>query len=524
MSLLDWLIFAVLLSGLVAIGWSFRRYMKSVADFLVVNRGMRTYLGVSTWGSEAIGLISIAYIAEQGFRSGIGLAWMILLNMILYIPLFGVIGFGIRRFRATNVQTIPKYHELRFSRGVRICNGIVLATGGILNMAIFPAVSSHFLMRFMGLSTDVTLMGVEFQTAHIVMVLLICISLAIALMGGMVTVIVTDYVQSLILAIALFIITALSLWHVGFAGIDRTLRERFGEAGFNPFVTSGDGDGYGLTWVVFFLLSGTLAPLCFPPSTTKLAATDSTNTTRKLAFLNQVLSPGRTMLVLLWGVCALAAAGPISSEQAGSTDFARYATADFAHQVTPMGLMGICAAGMVFAYVATSNSYYLAWAAIVVNDVVAPMRRDPLTQQAHIRLLRIVMICIAAFLLAWGLLYDPEESLLEYIYLTGAIMTGAAIVTFFGLYWRRANSMGAYLTVALCLLVPVADLVGKKLMDDYPLKGHESGLIALLLSFAAFVVCGLLSRSGEARWHNYGDDVREEDRLRKAAVIGRAHA
>ncbi len=523
MSLLDWVIFAVLLFGLVGIGWSFRRYMHSVADFLVANRSVRTYLGVSTWGAEAIGLISIAYIAEQGFRSGIGLAWMNLINMALYIPLFGIIGLGIRRFRATNVQTIPQYHELRFSRGVRISNGVVLATGGILNMAIFPAVSSHFLLRFMGLPAEVAMFGVELQTAHIFMVLLICISLAIALMGGMVTVIVTDYVQSLILSMTLFIITALSLWHVGFAGIDRTLRSSFGEAGFNPFVTNGDGEGYGLTWVLFFLLSGMLAPLCFPPSTTKLAATDSTNTTRKLALLNQILSPGRTMLVLLWGVCALAAMGPISAEQAATKDFARYATADFAHSVTPMGLLGICAAGMVFAYVATSNSYYLAWAAIVVNDVIAPLRRDPLSQKSHIRLLRLVMTAIAVFLLAWGLLYDPEESLLEYIYLTGAIMTGAAIVTFFGLYWHRANSMGAYLTVAFCMLVPLADLIGKKLIDDYPLKGHESGLIALLLSFVAFVVCGLFSSSGEARWHNYGADVREEDRLRKAAATGAAH-
>lgn len=524
MNSIDWVIFIGLLAGLVAIGWHFRRYMRSVADFLVVNRSMRTYLGVSTWGAEGIGLISIAYISEQGLRSGIGLAWMTLLNMALYIPLFGVIGLGIRRFRATNVQTIPQYHELRFSKGVRVSNGIVLATGGILNMAIFPAVSSHFLLRFMGLPAEVVLLGIEWQSAHIAMAVLVIISLAIALMGGMVTVIVTDYVQSLILALTLFIISAMAIWHVGFTGIDRTLRERFGEAGFNPFVTTGEGDGYGLTWVVFFILSGMLAPLCFPPSTTKLAATDSTNTTRKLALLNQVLSPGRTMLVLLWGVCALAAMQITTGQPAPSGDIARYATADFAHSVTPAGLLGLCAAGMVFAYVATSNSYYLAWAAIVVNDIIAPLRKEPLSQKLHIRLLRIVMVCIAAFLLLWGLLYDPEESLLEYIYLTGAIMTGAAIVTFFGLYWSRANSAGAYLTVAICMLVPIADLVGKKVVDDYPLKGHESGLTALLLSFAAFIVCGLLSKSGEARWHDYGVDVREEDRQRQAIAAGVAHA
>jgi SSS family solute:Na+ symporter len=516
MNLVDWLIFVALLAGLVGLSWGVRRYMRSVADFLVVNRNMRTYLGVSTWGMEGIGLISIAYISEQGFTSGLSYVWMTLLNTALYIPIFGILGFGIRRFRATRVQTIPQYHELRFSKGVRISNGIALAAGGILNMAIFPIVSSHFLIRFMGLPNTFGLFGVEWQCVYVIMLLLIAISLAIALMGGMVTVIVTDYAQSVILVSTLFIITALSLHRIGFEKFDSTLRQNFGEAGFNPFVTSESGAGLGITWVAFFILSGMLAPLCFPPSTTKLSSTDSTNTTRKLALLNQILSPGRAIIVLLWGVCALAAMGA-SPPSTGGVDYARYATADFAHSVTPSGLLGLCAAGLVFAYVATGNSYYLAWSAIVVNDVVSPLRSRPMSQQQHIRLLRIVMICIAIFLFIWGLLYDPAESLLEYIYLTGAIMTAAAIVTFFGLYWRRANSFGAYLTVAFCLIVPVADLIGKKLVDHYPLKGHHSGLIAIVLSFTAFLITGLLSRSGQARWHDYGQNVREEDRLRKAA-------
>lgn len=519
MKAVDWLIFAALLTGLVALSWAFRRYMRSVADFLIVNRSMRTYLGVSTWGMEGIGLISIAYIAEQGFTSGLSYVWMTLLNTALYIPVFGILGFGIRRFRATRVQTIPQYHELRFSKGVRISNGIALAAGGILNMAIFPIVSSHFLIRFMGLPNTVELLGAEWQCVYLIMLMLIGISLAIALMGGMVTVIVTDYAQSVILVSTLFIITALSLYRVGFEKFDRTLHENFGEAGFNPFVTSDEGQGFGVTWVAFFILSGMLAPLCFPPSTTKLSSTDSTNTTRKLALMNQILSPGRAIIVLLWGVCALAAMGATPPSD-GSVDYARYATAVFAHSVTPTGLLGLCAAGMVFAYVATGNSYYLAWAAIVVNDVIAPLRTKPMSQQLHIGFLRVVMVCIAIFLFVWGLLYDPTESLLEYIYLTGAIMTAAAIVTFFGLYWRRANSLGAYLTVAFCLLIPIADIIGKKLIDNYPLRGHESGLIAILLSFTAFFITGMMSRSGEARWHDYGEDVREEDKIRKAASIG----
>lgn len=67
-----------------------------------------------------------------------------------------------------------------------------------------------------------------------------------------------------------------------------------------------------------------------------------------------------------------------------------------------------------------------------------------------------------------------------------------------------------------CLAVPLADIVCKNILKiNYPLQSHESGLIALLLSFAAFAVCGLLSRSGERNWVDYGKIARREDALAK---------
>ena len=201
MALLDWIVFVVLLAAMAVTAWSVRRYMQSVADFILANRSMRKYLGLSTWGAEGIGLVSIAYLTEQGFTSGLGYAWMTLLNMLLYIPLFGIIGFGIRRYRATCAQTIPQYHEMRFGKGVRVCSGVVLVTGGILNMAIFPVVSSHFLLRFMGIPETVNVLGVSLQSVPLCIFGLISISLTVAMMGGMVTVIATDYAQAVSLTV-----------------------------------------------------------------------------------------------------------------------------------------------------------------------------------------------------------------------------------------------------------------------------------------------------------------------------------
>ena len=75
----------------------------------------------------------------------------------------------------------------------------------------------------------------------------------------MVTVIVTDYIQSAVLAVAMFMITFFIIRHVGLTGIDESLKTNLGQAAFNPFVANKDG-GYGVIWVVFFVMSAVLAP------------------------------------------------------------------------------------------------------------------------------------------------------------------------------------------------------------------------------------------------------------------------
>ncbi|MCC7085072.1 MAG: sodium:solute symporter family protein [Pirellulales bacterium] len=510
MYLVDWFVLVVLLLALLGVGWWCRRYMRSVADFVVVNRKMRKYLGLSTWSAEGVGLITVVYMAEQGFREGLAYVWLTLANMLLYVPLFGILGFGIRRYRATRVQTIPQFHEMRYSRGVRVCVGVALAVGGILNMAVFPILSSRFLVALLDLPTNVNLVGYTCDTAYPIMAVLIAISLALAVSGGMVSVIITDYLQSIILSFSIFFITALIFLKVGLSRITDTMQQVIGERAFNPLAEG----GYGVSWIVFFVLSGVLAPLTFPPSTTKLSSADKPDTTRHMALLAGLFQSGRGIIVLLWGVAALAMLGATAPTGVDSDQYARYATATFIREISLPGTLGLCITGLLFAYFTTGNSYSVSWAAIVVNDIVQPLRSKPLEAKSHIWLMRWVIVAIGCFLFFWGIVFDPKESILSYIYLTGAIFTAAGVITFVGLYWRRANAMGAYLTVLFCMLVPLTDIVCKNILKiNYPLESHQSGLIALLLSFVAFLVCGMLSRSGERKWVDYGALARREDAL-----------
>ena len=243
---------------------------------------------------------------------------------------------------------------------------------------------------------------------------------------------------------------------------------------------------------------------------------------RKMLLIQKLFQRGRNMMILLWGIGAMAVMGAVAQGGVSDNEWPRYASAVFVRNISPIGLVGFCGAGLMFAYITTDNSYYLAWSAIIVNNIITPLRKTPLSLEQHLKLLRIVIVCIAVFLLTWGLLYKQQESILSYLYLTGAIFTAAGILTFVGLYWKRANPLGAYLVVGICIIIPMADLIGKQIMEkEYPLKGHQSGLLALVLAFAAMGICGLFSKSGLAKWKNYGELVRLEDQQRRAAREGK---
>ncbi|GAI01567.1 unnamed protein product, partial [marine sediment metagenome] len=81
-------------------------------------------------------------------------------------------------------------------------------------------------------------------------------------------------------------------------------------------------------------------------------------------------------------------------------------------------------------------------------------------------LTRIFIVAIGIFILVWGLWYDLGQDLWDYMAISGAIyFTGAIALLVFGLYWKRASKVGAYLALvcgfgAISGLKPVQALLG----------------------------------------------------------------
>ena len=113
-----------------------------------------------------------------------------------------------------------------------------------------------------------------------------------------------------------------------------------------------------------------------------------------------------------------------------------YAMPMFLAQILPAGLIGVITAGMIAAFMSTHDSYLLCWASVLTQDVVAPLYENSsrqLTSGARIVLSRFFIVAIGIYVLYWGLIYNGEDDIWDYMAVTGAIyFTGACCAPAWG--------------------------------------------------------------------------------------------
>lgn len=430
MEVLDWLIVAFSLGGTLVIGYGVRKYVGRLSDYLVAGRGLGVYAGTASLVSTEIGIITYLYYAELGFVTGFS---CFIAGLIVALVAFAVgrTGFVVARLRALQLMTIPQYFEVRYSRGVRVLAGVLMATGGALNLGIFPRLEASFLNIVMGIPE-------EYLVAT--MALLLIIGLIYTALGGMVSVIVTNYIQYLLLALGTVTVTFVMLGAVGWSGITSAVEEQLGRDGFNP-LTHPD---LGPVFILWQLLIWTALMTVWQSVAMRAFAARDTRTVKKIFTLTSGLFLGRAIIPMFWGAAALAFFGVASKADPLS------AMPRMLSSLLPSGLLGLMLAGMLAASLSTYSGYLLGWSSIISQDILKPLIRRPLGEKGSLRLSRGCVVGLAVFILFWGLIYELPGSAYFYLQVTGNLfLAGTFVAIAAGLYWDRASVLGAYLALIL---------------------------------------------------------------------------
>ncbi|MDY0165320.1 MAG: sodium:solute symporter family protein [Thermoguttaceae bacterium] len=474
---IDWVIVILYPLISVGIGLYVRKLIVNMSDFVVAGRGLGVCLGIATMTGTELGLITVMYSSQKGFVGGFA-AFHIALVAGMVTFLVGATGFFVYRLREMGVMTIPEFYERRFDRKTRILGGIMMALGGVLNMGLFLKVGSMFLVGVTGTS------NVEWAL-DAVMISLTALVLIYTCLGGMVSVVIADYVQFVVLSFGLLLATVLAACHLGWANIFDTVQQEMGVGGFDPTVAE---SGFGWEYIIWMGFMGLVSCGIWPTAVARALAMDSPKAVKRQYMYTSVSFLIRFLIPYFWGICAFVFVmqhadlkqlffpggypAPDTLPEGVAAYDNLYAMPLFLGRILPAGLIGLVTAGMIAAFMSTHDSYLLCWSSVLTQDVVAPLGEvwgRPLSSRARVTLTRVLIVVIGLYVLAWGLIYHGEDDIWDYMAVTGAVyFTGAFALLLGGLYWRRASSTGAFLALlaglsAILGLSPVQQGLGKVL-------------------------------------------------------------
>ena len=497
---LDWVIVITYPLISLGIGLYVRKLIVNMNDFVVAGRGLGVFLGIATMTGTELGLITVMYSAQKGFTGGFA-AFHIALIAGVVTFFVGATGFIVFRLREMGVMTIPEFYERRFDRKTRILGGIMMAFGGILNMGLFLKVGSMFIVGVTGMSET----GYAVET---VMVFLITLVLIYTCLGGMVSVVISDYVQFVVLSFGILLTTVLAVHYLGWSNIFDTVQAEMKRGGFDPTVAE---SGFGWEYIIWMGFLGLVSCGIWPTSVARALAMDSPQAVKRQYMFASISYMIRFLVPYFWGICAFVfimqhadlkevffPAGYPAPENLPDGMRAAdnlYAMPQFLGEILPAGVIGIITAGMVAAFMSTHDSYLLCWSSVLTQDVVAPIREaggKPLSSKARVTLTRVFIVAIGIYVLYWGLIYKGRNDIWDYMAVTGAIyFSGAFALLLGGLYWRRASSTGAFLALlagmtAVVGLTPVQDAIG------IPIASERVGLISIGATILAMVFGSLL--------------------------------
>ncbi len=467
-SLLDWVIVVLYLAGTLAAGLYGRRYIAGIAEYLVAGRELGVFLGVATLAATEIGTITFMYYAELGYKTGFAsfINGLIAGAVMIFI---GQTGFVIRRLRAMGLMTVPEFFEARYSRRLRILAGILVATGGILNMGVFLKVEGLFLA---------IISGIPLQYLKVTMTAILALELIYTVLGGMVSVVITDFLQFLALSTGALIITLYCIRVTGLGHMYDAVAQTMGLAGFSPFVNP----SYGWTWILFQTLLWLAVDTCWQTTAMRTFSARNPEISRRVFSWTGLIFVGRGMLPMLWGIAALAMLGPRQNSLE--------AMPRLLAGILPHGALGLVVAGMLAATMSVNSSYLLGWSSIIAQDIVLPLRRRPLSSRGQVILNRVANLFVSLFILFWGIWYTLPGPTYFYLNITASIFLGGTLAAVVGgLYWKRAHTLGGY----CALILGAAGAVG---FFFFRVPANYAGLGSFALAAAGMVVGSLVGQ----RW------------------------
>lgn len=482
----------VYLGCMLYVGYRCSKNNNDSADFYLGGRKLGPL--VTAMSAEAsdmsswllMGLPGLAYltgVADAGWTA-IGLAIGTYLN-------WRIVAKRIRRYThvAGNSITLPSFFSNRYRDEKKILQSI----GAIFIVIFFiPYTASGFAACGKLFSS---LFGINYQVAMVISALII---VGYTTLGGFLAASTTDFIQSIIMSIALVIVFIFGINVAG--GVSAVVENAQSLPGYLTMHTtydpvSGTEQPYPIISIVSMIAWG-LGYFGMPHILLRFMAIEDEEKlklSRRVATGWVVISLAVAVLIGIIGLAMTAAGELIPLEgSASETIIVKIADLMSQHGVLPALLAGTILAGILASTMSTADSQLLAASSSVSSDLLGDFLKKKTGKKGSMFTDRMTLLIIA--LVAVFLARDPNSSVFNIVSFAWAGF-GAVFgpVVLFALFWKRSNWQGA---LAGMISGGAMVFIWKYLVR--PLGGawdiYEL-LPAFLVSCAAIVLVSLLTKA-----------------------------
>lgn len=428
------------LAVVVVIGIRCSKVNKSTDDFYLGGRKLGPY--VTAMSAEAsdmsswllMGLPGVAYLSgvADAAWTAIGLAVGTYVNWL-------IVAKRLRNYSqvAGNASTIPLFFSNRFRDDKRILSVIAAS---VIIIFFVPYTASGFAACGKLFSS---LFGMDYTAAMLISAVVI---IAYTALGGFLAASTTDFVQSIVMTIAIIVVISFGIFQVG--GWNNVMENAKAMAGYFSLnstydAVSGSASPYGALAIVSTFAWG-LGYFGMPHILLRFMAIEDPNklkVSRRVASVWVVISMGVSIFIGVVGN-AMSKNGVIKVLEDPETIIITVAQLISEHGVLAAIVAGVILAGILAATMSTADSQLLAASSSVSQNIIKEVLVKNLSEKASMIIARASLVVIA--IVAVFIARKPDSSVFGIVSFAWAGF-GAAFgpVMLFALFWKRTNKFGA---------------------------------------------------------------------------------
>lgn len=451
---------------MLAIGYYSSKKISTNTDFMVAGRRLGPLLMAGTLAATEIGGgSSLGVVANAYGKWGMSASWYIIAMGIAFMILIPLAP----KFRSSSVKTVPEYFRRRYDK----------FSGGFSAIVMMAALVGLTAGQFKASASILEVMlGLDYTTSLIIVTVVITVY---AVMGGLWSVTLTDFVQVFLIVFGMAIAIPFALKLAGgWATVKQTIPVE--HLSFTKGIGGwGQIAGFVIMYVATFSVGQEAVSRYYAARDGKAAIQGSilaAIVNFVFAFIPVIL--GLTMLSLFNQ--NLLDPGVVDALKNNS----RYALPALAVATMPAVVTGILFAGIISATMSSADSDLLGAGSIFGNDLYKIFVRKGANDKEVMLVTKITMVIVALFSLITALYANNILTLLAFSFTLRA--AGTFVPYVMGHFWKKASSAGSIASILIGSIVFF--LMDTKVLPSIPKVNNI--IPALLISLVAFYAFSLI--------------------------------